>query len=435
MILVLECFQALIKNMQYRQHPDSLILKKIVLFVFCIMPLCLLSQIVKIDSNSAPTQNDKNISKSKADTAILKDLEEIIVAKFHIKPKKLPKNGKKKVYFSLIPVSSTVPRGSQASLSSTNGAFYLGERKYTSISNITFSPYPSFDGRFTVPFSTNIWLNKNTWKIVGETRFLISPQDSWGLGGNTPQNHRVYVHYNYLRLNQTVFKKIAPDFFVGVGYNLDDHFHIRTANDTLRKFTNYDYGTGRNSFSLGLTFNLLYDSRDNSINPLSGWLANFIYRNNSFLPGSNTDFQSVYIDVRKYIPFSLKQQNVLAFWSYYWTILGGNPPYLDLPSIGWDMNTNSGRGFEQNRYRGKGLFYLESEYRHDLTNNGLLGYVLFANLHSVTEYPGGQFSYWHPAAGLGLRIKLDKISRTNICIDYAFSKSHNGIYLNLGERF
>jgi len=421
--------------MQYRLYPESICLKKVVLFVFCIMPLCLLSQIIKIDSNSAPTQNDKNISKSKVDTAILKDLEEIIVAKFHIKTKKLPKNGRKNVYFSLIPVSSTVPRGSQASLSTTNGAFYLGERKYTSISNITFSPYPSFDGRYNVPFSTNIWLNKNTYKIVGETRFMISPQDTWGLGGNTDQNQRVYVHYNYLRLYQTVFKKIVPDFFVGLGYNLDDHFHIRTANDTLQKFTNYNYGTGRNSLSLGLTFNLLYDSRDNSVNPLSGWLSNFIYRDNTLFPGSNTNWQSLYIDVRKYIPLSLRQQNVLAFWSYYWTTLSGNTPYLDLPSIGWEMNTNSGRGFEQNRYRGKNLFYLESEYRHDLTSNGLLGYVLFANLHSVTEYPGNQFTYWHPAAGLGLRIKLDKNSRTNICIDYAFSKSHKGFYLNLGERF
>lgn len=422
--------------MQYQLHSNPLFIKKIALFVFCVLPLSLLSQIIKIDSNSVPTQNDKNISKSKADTAILKDLQEIVVAKFHIRTKKLPKNGRKNIYFSLIPVSSTVPRGSLASLSSTNGAFYLGERKYTSISTVTFSPYPSFNGRYNIPFTTSIWLNKNTWKIEGETRFMINPLDSWGLGGNTDQNHRVYVHNNYLRLYQTVFKKVASDFFVGLGYRLDDHFHIRTANDTLSKFTNYEYGTGNNSLSLGLTFNLLYDSRDNSVNPLSGWLGNFIYRDNTLFPGSNTNFQSIYIDARRYIPFSFKQQNVLAFWSYYWTTLSGNTPYLDLPSIGWDLNTNSGRGFEQNRYRGKALLYFESEYRHDLTKNGLFGYVLFANLHSVSEYPAGnEFTYWHPAAGFGLRIKLDKNSRTNICIDYAFSKSNKGFYLNLGERF
>lgn len=431
MILVLEQANAL-KLIMSRLPANTLILKIPFLFLYFI-PLCLLSQ-SNTELNKPPAQNDKNESKSKTDTSIQKDLEEIIGATLHLKSK-LPRKGKKQVYFSLLPVSSTVPRGSQASLSTTNGAFYLGQIRNTSVSTITFSPYPAFDGRYIFPISTNIWLSKNTWKITGDIRFMVNPQDSWGLGGNTPQKEKVYVRYNYFRLYQTIFKKIAPDFFIGLGYNLDDHFHIRTDNDTLQKFANYDYGTGRNSLSLGLTFNIMYDSRDNSINPMSGWYSNFIYRGNSIFFGNRQNWQSLYIDARRYIPFSLTKQKVLAIWTYYWTILNGNPPYLDLPSIGWDINTNSGRGFEQNRYRSKSLFYLETEYRSDITKNGLLGYVLFANLHSAAEYPGGQFAYWHPAAGLGLRLKLDKKSRANICIDYAFSKNHSGFALNIGERF
>jgi hemolysin activation/secretion protein len=127
---------------------------------------------------------------------------------------------------------------------------------------------------------------------------------------------------------------------------------------------------------------------------------------------------------------------MLAFWTFYWTALNSHAPYLDLPSIGWDpYQQRSGRGFEQNRYRGNRLFYLESEYRRDITPNGLLGFVLFANLNSVSEPVSDSFEYLHPAAGGGLRIKFNKHSGTNLALDYGLSKGYSAFYLNLGETF
>jgi hypothetical protein len=145
----------------------------------------------------------------------------------------------------------------------------------------------------------------------------------------------------------------------------------------------------------------------------------------------------IYIDVRKYLslnPSNPNQQNTIAFWSYLWTALNSKTPYLDLPSIGWDPYNRSGRGIDQNRYRGSTLFYLESEYRRDLTDNGLLGFVVFANATTVSG-TGNLFTSWHPAAGSGLRIKFNKGSNTNISIDYGFSKGYSAIMFNLGETF
>jgi hypothetical protein len=115
-------------------------------------------------------------------------------------------------------------------------------------------------------------------------------------------------------------------------------------------------------------------------------------------------------------------------------VLGSNAPYLDLPSVGWDLYNRSGRGMDQNRYRGKSLIYLESEYRRDITENGLFGFVVFANINSVSG-SGTLFTSWHPAAGTGLRIKFNKGSNTNIGIDYGISKGYNAFILNLGEAF
>lgn len=130
------------------------------------------------------------------------------------------------------------------------------------------------------------------------------------------------------------------------------------------------------------------------------------------------------------------RKQVLALWSYNWLVLGGKPPYLDLPSTGWDGYNNSGRGFIQGRYRGEKMVYLESEYRFDITNNGLLGATIFANAESFSGLNSQKLQSVQPGAGLGLRIKLNKKSDTNIAIDYGFgTQGSKGLFVNIGEVF
>ena len=82
------------------------------------------------------------------------------------------------------------------------------------------------------------------------------------------------------------------------------------------------------------------------------------------------------------------------------------------------------------------MLYLESEYRFAVTQNGLLGGVVFANAQSFSNWPGKKFDRIAPATGLGLRIKVNKTSRTNIAIDYGFGvKGSRGLFVNLGEVF
>jgi hypothetical protein len=182
----------------------------------------------------------------------------------------------------------------------------------------------------------------------------------------------------------------------------------------------------------------LYDTRNNQFNPLPGSYTNIIYYINPVFLGSDHTWHSLYLDVRKYFnrkPERCPQQNLLAFWSYYWTALSKGVPYLDLPSIGWDTYQRSGRGFDQNRYRGQSIFYLEGEYRRDITQNGLLGFVVFASVNSVSSTSTLLFTTWRPAAGTGLRIKFNKTTNTNMALDFAISKNYYGFQLNLGEAF
>ena len=78
----------------------------------------------------------------------------------------------------------------------------------------------------------------------------------------------------------------------------------------------------------------------------------------------------------------------------------------------------------------------EMEYRFSLTENGFLGGVVYGNLQSVANPISNRISSMIPGYGVGLRIKYNKKSNTNIALDYAWGKDGSrGFFMNLGEVF
>ena len=406
--------------------------KGLIIFICLIVPYRLWAQTPK-DMLIAPA------SSAVKDTLGQRDLIGIFLKATHIHIKKPTSVEGKRVYYSLLPLSTSVPGGGNAIVTSTTAGFYLGDRTGTYLSTITFSPGFNFRGQFNFPIRANIWAPNNNWNYQVDTRFSIFPQYTWGLGAGQKEDDKILVRYQYYRLYLSALKRVRPYLLAGFGYDLDYHIHIRPEVDSLdlQTFTGYKYGTAKNSnsFSEGPTLNLLYDTRNNSINPLPGAYFNLVYRANLKFLGSNTDWHSLYLDARKYISFSQKGQNVLALWSYFWTTMGSNPPYFSLPALDGEPYQRSGRGFYPGRYVGKSLFYAEVEYRRDISDDGLFGYVLFANMNTVTEPGTHQFAYLHPAGGPGLRIKFNKHTGSNVGIDFGVSKGYYSFYVNLGETF
>jgi len=126
----------------------------------------------------------------------------------------------------------------------------------------------------------------------------------------------------------------------------------------------------------------------------------------------------------------------LAFWFEDDQVVGGAAPYLDLPATA--ANDRSARGYGEGRYRGEHLVYGEVEYRSTLTPGGLLGFVAFLNTTTVDSADSSErpFDGFAPGAGTGLRVLLNKRSRTNLCADYGWGKNGSrGFYLGIQEAF
>ncbi|WP_264565307.1 BamA/TamA family outer membrane protein [Flavobacterium sp. N3904] len=341
----------------------------------------------------------------------------------------------KKIQFSLFPTESNFAEG-RALVTTFNATFLLGEKANTNVSNVYFIPYISFVGKYGFELYPTIWLKKNSWNFVGEYFILNYPQDTWGLGGNTPSSNQTLVDYKQIRVHQSTLKGIFPNLAVGLGYQYDKHYNISLPDAPEHVLDSLKSDVVNNvSISSGLEIPIVFDSRKNTLNAKQGFYGSFNYRYNSTILGSDSDWSSLFIDLRKY--FSIKNtRSVLALRSYYWTILSGRTPYLDLPSNDWEpAQGTSSRGIQQNRYRSNANLYFESEYRYVITNNGLIGGVLFANVVSASQFDTQNFEYWHPAAGFGLRVKFNKYSDVNVDLDFGFSKDYFTVYLNIGEMF
>ena len=82
--------------------------------------------------------------------------------------------------------------------------------------------------------------------------------------------------------------------------------------------------------------------------------------------------------------------------------------------------------------------YGEVEYRVSLRRDGLVGMVAFLNATTVGSTFGDDrlFDDVAPGAGFGFRLRLEKRSRTNVCLDFGFGRNgSHGIYIALAEAF
>jgi len=257
------------------------------------------------------------------------------------------------------------------------------------------------------------------------------------------------MKFNFVRLHQSASLKITEGLYAGIGYNFDGYYKI--VDEKLRlnpgdslitshyAYSQY-YGFSSSSyFTSSLNLNLLYDTRDNMINPYKGIYAMVSWRGGMKVLG-NKDFASFFqCEWRSFHSLSKSNpRHLLAFWLMGNFSKPGDFPYLILPASSYDQRSRSARGYTQGRYRGNNFVYGETEYRFPISKyTGILGGVIFANATTTnnTAQSLKLFQSVRPGYGIGLRIMADKKSRTNLAIDYGFGNRSSGFYLAASEVF
>jgi hypothetical protein len=367
------------------------------------------------------------------------DIAQRILNKNSVDREDVVVNKKGRVHFSAFPAVGYTLQTGFAGVISANAAFFTSSHDHETenISTVITSIAYTSKSQIIFPIASSIWTKNNEYNILSDWRYLKYPSETYGLGGHTQQDSFYNVDYSYIKLHQAILKKIAPNLYAGLGYDFDYFWNISEVNPPSDHESDFQqYGLSDTEKASGLSFIVKYDSRRNPINPQKGIYASILFQPKFTFMGSDANWQSLLLEFRSYIKFPDNSRNILAFWSYNWFTLGGNPPYLLLPSTGWDEFSNTGRGYIQGRFRSLNMIDQEAEYRFTISRNGLFGGVVFANAETFSDVVTGKYEVISPGAGLGIRIMLNKFSRTNIALDYAWgTMGSSGFFVNLGEVF
>jgi Omp85 superfamily domain len=377
---------------------------------------------------------------------------------------------KTKVKFIPLPVVAANPTSGWMFGVAPGATWFMGEPKNTSISNALGTVIYTTKKQWIITAKANTFFKGDQWNMITDMRYFITSTPTYGLGTG-PQSAKPVgtgfadytdnpynpipsdqmMYFNFYRVHNTLMKRYKESrFFGGIGYHFDMHEKI---DDVLLNFdtvpntitSHYAYSVS-NDFSAkayalsGISFNFLYDSRDNAVNPYKGRYAFANIRINPSFLGSTQNSSILWLEYRDYLHLSKERpRHLIGFWTYGWFVTSGKVPYMDLPAVGWDLFGRSGRAYTQGRFRGEDVIYTELEYRVPLQRKKeTFGAVIFLNGTTAANRQGNIYLYEYVdiGYGVGLRIMLDKKSRANLNIDYAFGLyGAQGFYFGINEVF
>ena len=352
-----------------------------------------------------------------------------------------------------------------------SASWYMGNPKTTKLSNLVGNLLYTTKKQWIFSSRHTIYLADNSAMLIGDWRYFLTSQPTYGLGSSTPNElaenpnrYGVYwgeqqMDFTLIRFYEAFLKRIGDSKFdLGLGYHPDIHTRIKSfiteTADPNNLFAHDQYNLSRgfnpNRYTLsGVTLNAVMENRDMAVSPYERNFAWMQYKINPTFLGSDQSSSTLLLDYRHYFNLNpQRKRHLIGVWGMGNFLISGDLPYMNLPSIGWDMFGRGGRAYAQGRFRGANMIYGEAEWRFPLQKNKeTFGGTVFVN---GATFSGGKplpmiganysseklFEKINPGYGLGLRVIINKEKRTTIAADYAFGqKGNSGFYLNINETF
>jgi hypothetical protein len=364
------------------------------------------------------------------------DLLDKYVLKKRVEPQVdiTPRTG---LQWSLLPTFSYNPIYGAAfgAMISAAGRRGSEEARYSSLS---ISANYSTTGQFQLQARGDVFSAGEDFLLKIDFRYLDTERPTWGLGPIYSNQQEYPMSFVLSRVYATVLRRVSGPVYLGLGYHYDEFGDIvdtRANEGDTTPFETYSGGLPSVTRASGLSLNLLADTRDNLVNPRHGYYLSWSFRDYLEALGSDESWQELWVEARVYPHVPKRSNDVLAFWLYGWLSFGP-APYLNLPSNGWDTYGRGARGYVAGRIRGANQIYVEAEYRRALTRDGLWGLVFFTNIVTTAHPETGVFAEPDPGVGVGLRVKFNKHTDTNLTLDHGWGRDGSrGFFLGLTEVF
>ena len=271
-----------------------------------------------------------------------------------------------------------------------------------------------------------IWVKKNTIYLTGSVGISRFPEFFYGIGNQTKETDRFMISFDLIKFQTKAFKQIHGSFYGGVFYQYQKLYNqdITLKNNMMSEIITG--GMGYTASGIGPV--LIFDKRNNPLNPSKGCYIESSYQYYSKLSGSENIFSTFIFDARKYETFFDK-----LVWNAnaYLALNKGFVPYRMLSALGGPRFL---RGYYAGRFRDKNMMVLQQEFRMPIYKR--FGLAVFGGIGSVSNSTKELLkNEVHYDYGLGLRIKINKKENTNLRIDYGITKDSRGLYIVFAEAF
>lgn len=273
----------------------------------------------------------------------------------------------------------------------------------------------------SIGIQPELYVSKDLYRIGGYFEISRYPGSYWGVGPHTVmQEEESYEPVSFVGKG-SFYRKMSS--FLYAGPRLSYRYSEIDPGIALSRMEGGEGGS-----ILGLGVGGVWDTRNNSFYPTSGYLAEGYVEHSSRVWASDMTFGFLHLDVRGY--FSVGTEGVVALQGRFQSSWG-DVPFLSYPSIG---GSTSLRGYPMGRFQDRTSAFVQGEYRFPLW--GKFGGVLFIGAGDVQP---SWFSYHLSTlklvGGMGLRFLLDPERRINARLDVGITSEGVGVYLLVKEAF
>src|SRR5579864_8718999 len=210
-----------------------------------------------------------------------------------------PASAARKSAFVVAPIIGAKPSTGLSLGVASNVTFFRGDPLTTHISTGYAAIRFTEEHQLLSSMRFAVFTDRDRWFLQGDNRFQLSSLNTYALGIDAQTTGGVNAKYHYAKLFETAFLQLSRRLFVGAGIDTDTHSDLAPGSGTTEASFDQSalvsYSAAHqlplaSQTSGGTSVNLLFDTRDSSVNPRQGWLASASYRTfyKGFLGGDSS---------------------------------------------------------------------------------------------------------------------------------------------------
>lgn len=285
----------------------------------------------------------------------------------------------------------------------------------------------STKGRYNFSLADEIVLRNNEYIFQSYINYKETPEYIFGIGNNVKREDVERINTERIKVFVSGLYAVRKYFYAGALIDVSKYYNVSYDSGSYLEVHNVKGKDGGTNSGLGLL--AAFDNRDNRYNASRGGYTMFSVTRFDKLFGSRYSYFRFDADFRKYHTTWRNQIFALQLTTSY---TDADVPFYELPMMGGDASM---RGYYKGAYRDKTLLDFQAEYRVPVWN--IFGFATWLGFGQVSDsYQTMSLNGFRPSYGIGLRVRVDSRTNTNLRLDFGLGSSGvRGTYISFAEAF